>query len=131
MRCDVQQSPQQMLYNLYNTIMLAELKGYAMVQFAYMQLKLYGKGNFKREALLAKERFQERDQATVKAVMLAMQNASRELWKCDPRKHIPGKPSINTYLNLQTVKKNNLLLQAKRTWRLRSFCRDIFRTKWT
>lgn len=45
MRCNIQQSPQQVLFNLYNTITLAELKGYTMVQFSYMLLKLYKKGN--------------------------------------------------------------------------------------
>ena len=34
------QSPFQLMYNLYNIIALAELKGYAMLQFAYMTLKI-------------------------------------------------------------------------------------------
>lgn len=42
--CETQQSNQQVMYNLYNTIALTELKGYSMIQFSYMLLRLYGKG---------------------------------------------------------------------------------------
>nr|CAH7755721.1 unnamed protein product [Callosobruchus chinensis] len=44
MICDTKQSPQQVLYNLYSTITLTELKGYSMIQFSYMLLRLYGEG---------------------------------------------------------------------------------------
>ena len=37
------QSPNQLLYNLYNIIALTEIKGYAMLQFSYMMLKIYDK----------------------------------------------------------------------------------------
>lgn len=42
--CTAQRSPQQVLYQLYNAITMTELKGYAMMQFSYMLLKTYGKG---------------------------------------------------------------------------------------
>ncbi|KAJ8969231.1 hypothetical protein NQ317_002186 [Molorchus minor] len=44
MLCNSQQSPQQVLYNLYSAIALTELKGYSMIQFSYMLLRLYGQG---------------------------------------------------------------------------------------
>jgi hypothetical protein len=37
------QSSQQLMYNLYNIIALTEVKGYAMVQFSYMMLRIYNK----------------------------------------------------------------------------------------
>ena len=40
------QSPNQLLYNLYNIIALTEIKGYAMLQFSYMMLKIYDKVYF-------------------------------------------------------------------------------------
>jgi hypothetical protein len=43
--CTMSQSPQQLMYNLYNIIALTEVKGYAMVQFSYMMLKIYNKVN--------------------------------------------------------------------------------------
>lgn len=42
--CTAQRSPQQVLYQLYNAITMTELKGYAMMQFSYMLLKTYGRG---------------------------------------------------------------------------------------
>ena len=41
--CSMDQSPHQLMYNLYNIIALTEIKGYAMLQFSYMMLKIYGK----------------------------------------------------------------------------------------
>ena len=41
--CSMTQSPHQLLYNLYNIIALTEIKGYAMLQFSYMMLKIYNK----------------------------------------------------------------------------------------
>jgi hypothetical protein len=42
--CNLQQSPQQLLYNLYNAVAITELKGYAMMQFSWMLLRLYKRG---------------------------------------------------------------------------------------
>lgn len=43
--CGTRQSAQQVLYQLYATISLTELKGYSMMQFSWMLLKSYGKGS--------------------------------------------------------------------------------------
>jgi hypothetical protein len=40
------QSPFQLMYNLYNIIALTELKGYAMLQFAYMTLRINNQVHF-------------------------------------------------------------------------------------
>ena len=44
--CSLGHSPHQIIYNLYNVIALTEIKGYAMIQFAYMIMRLHGEGNF-------------------------------------------------------------------------------------
>jgi hypothetical protein len=44
--CSLGQTPHQIIYNLYNVIALTEIKGYAMIQFSYMILRLYDQGNF-------------------------------------------------------------------------------------
>lgn len=49
MLCNSKQSPQQVLYNLYNAIALTELKGYTMIQFSYMLLRLYDQGKEKNK----------------------------------------------------------------------------------
>ncbi|VVC93972.1 unnamed protein product [Leptidea sinapis] len=58
--CELQLSPHQLIYDMYNTISLAEIKGYAMMQFSWMLLKIYGKGNYTQEASLTRERYVER-----------------------------------------------------------------------
>lgn len=44
MICQSRQSAQQVLLQMYNAISIAELKGYAMVQFSWMILRTLGKG---------------------------------------------------------------------------------------
>ncbi|KAJ8687401.1 hypothetical protein QAD02_023195 [Eretmocerus hayati] len=87
--CNTQQSPQQLLYNLYNTIALTEIKGYTMMQFSWTVLKLYEIGNFTGEMEQLKQQYAIRTSETLRAVKTAMAFAPREVWKCDPAKHIP------------------------------------------
>ncbi|KAK9883216.1 hypothetical protein WA026_001406 [Henosepilachna vigintioctopunctata] len=91
MICGNRQSPQQILYSLYNAIALTEIKGYTMVQFSYMLLKLYDKGNFTKESALTRMNYEERSNQAVQVVKNAMKEASREYWRCDPKEHVKGK----------------------------------------
>ncbi|XP_014222968.1 uncharacterized protein LOC106649836 isoform X2 [Trichogramma pretiosum] len=85
--CHDQQSPQQLLYNLYNTIALVEVKGAAMMQFSWTMLRMYNKGNFTEEVEQLKQQYAIRTSETLRAVKTAMSFAPREFWKCDPAKH--------------------------------------------
>ncbi|XP_053987379.1 uncharacterized protein LOC128880873 isoform X2 [Hylaeus volcanicus] len=85
--CNEQQSLQQLLYNLYNTVTLTEIKGYSMIQFSYMLLRVYNPGsNFTDEMDLVTQQYATRTSETVRAVKTAMAFAPRDLWKCDARK---------------------------------------------
>jgi hypothetical protein len=44
MLCDQKQSLQQMVFNLYGTLHLTQLKGFSVMQFSWMLLQTYGKG---------------------------------------------------------------------------------------
>ena len=46
-----------LIYNLYNIIALTEIKGYTMLQFSYMILKINNKGDFATEAEATKKNF--------------------------------------------------------------------------
>ena len=52
MVCDLEQSPQQMAYGLYGILALALAKGYSMVQFSYMLLRLYEVGEFTKYVMV-------------------------------------------------------------------------------
>ncbi|XP_076654032.1 chemokine-like protein orion isoform X2 [Halictus rubicundus] len=95
--CNENQSLQQLLYNLYGTVTLAEIKGYSMIQFSYMLLRLYNQGaNFTEEMELIKQQYAVRTSETVRAVKTAMAFAPRDLWMCDP-----AQPRLNeTYAQL-------------------------------
>ncbi|XP_016912743.1 uncharacterized protein LOC107998157 isoform X2 [Apis cerana] len=86
--CNENQSLQQLLYNLYTTITLAEIKGYSMIQFSYKILRLYNPGtNFTDEMEIVKEQYETRTTETLRAVKTAMAFAPRQIWKCDARIH--------------------------------------------
>ncbi|KAJ3646680.1 hypothetical protein Zmor_024256, partial [Zophobas morio] len=117
MLCNAHQSPQQVLFSLYNAIALTELKGYSMIQFAYMLKRLYGEGNFTMEAQIARERFQERTNKIIEAVKAAMDSSSRDLWKCDPKRHISGDTYVEVTQLLQGYIQNEVDLNSEGTCR--------------
>lgn len=116
--CDLKQSQSQLLYNMYNTILLTEIKGYSVIQFSWMILRLYGKGivyvsilgtfaisvkintrlqnifllgNFTEEANMATDRYNERTAMTMAAIKDALSTADRVLWRCNPNHNVEGK----------------------------------------
>lgn len=42
--CSQSKSPHQIVYDLYTLLALTDAKGYAMMQFSWMLLRLYNKG---------------------------------------------------------------------------------------
>ncbi|KAH9634564.1 hypothetical protein HF086_006189 [Spodoptera exigua] len=95
--CDLQMSPHQLIYDMYNTIALTEIKGYAMMQFSWMLLRIYGRGelymhshrngNFTQEASLTRQRYSERTGQTATAARSALAMSKRDLYRCDPPVH--------------------------------------------
>ncbi|XP_077283676.1 uncharacterized protein LOC143909525 [Arctopsyche grandis] len=87
---EMQQSPNQLLYNMYNTIILTEIKGFAMMQYSWMILNIYGKGNFVIESKVSKAQYERRIIMAVAACKRIMGESSRVLWRNDPKQHIEG-----------------------------------------
>ncbi|CAH0585948.1 unnamed protein product [Chrysodeixis includens] len=85
--CVLQMSPHQLIYDMYNTIALTEIKGYAMMQFSWMLLRIYGRGNFTQEASLTRQRYAERTGQTATAARAALARANRKLYRCDPQEY--------------------------------------------
>jgi len=88
--CSMTQSPHQLLYNLYNIIALTEIKGYAMLQFSYMMLKIYNKGNFTAEADAARDNFEKQAVEKMKSMLMVLPNMPTEFNRCDPLEHKAG-----------------------------------------
>ncbi|XP_034119056.1 uncharacterized protein LOC117578045 isoform X2 [Drosophila albomicans] len=85
--CRTMQSPQQFVYSLYTDIALTELKGYIMMEFSWMMLRAYGRGNFSQEAELMRRDYEKRTERAVTLLKEVMRRADRILWRCDPPKH--------------------------------------------
>ncbi|XP_049278930.1 uncharacterized protein LOC125761642 isoform X1 [Anopheles funestus] len=82
--CSYGLSPQQMIYLLYKSIAMTELKGYIMMQFSYMLLKTQGKGNFTTESKDRRNEVRARLARTQQLLQSVMRQTSGEYWRCDP-----------------------------------------------
>ncbi|CAH0751220.1 unnamed protein product [Diatraea saccharalis] len=116
--CELQLSPHQLIYDTYNTISLTEIKGYAMMQFSWMLLRIYGKGNFTQEASLTRQRYGERTAETAAAARAALSLAKRDLYRCDPPQHKEGETYAEVTRFLQGYVENEVNMNSDRT------CRD-------
>ncbi|XP_052758205.1 uncharacterized protein LOC116413097 isoform X2 [Galleria mellonella] len=88
--CELQVSPHQLIYDLYNTIALAEIKGYVMMQFSWMLLKIYRPGNITEEVNQTRVQYEGDAIQIAEKTGNALANATRELYRCDPLQHIEG-----------------------------------------
>lgn len=63
-----------------------------MMQFSWMLLRTYGKGNYSKEAQLLQDRFLSRTKNTQKIVRRIMETSDRTVRRCDPlgTKHKEG-----------------------------------------
>ncbi|XP_021694805.1 uncharacterized protein LOC5564091 isoform X2 [Aedes aegypti] len=115
--CSFGLSAQQVLYQLYNAISITELKGYSMMQFSWMLLKTYGKGNFTTEAKLMRRRFEDRTNRTQSLLQRVMTQASREYWRCDPdhSKHKEGETYVQLTRLLQGYVENEVDMNTDNT----------------
>ncbi|XP_013108766.1 uncharacterized protein LOC106088028 isoform X2 [Stomoxys calcitrans] len=126
-RCLNQQSTQQFLYSLYTDIALTELKGYTMMEFSWMILRVYGKGNFTQEAELMRKDFEKRTDKTVRLLRDVMKRADRIVWRCDPDKYVLGQNYDEVTRLLQGYIENEVDMNYNREcW---STCEDYTSTK--
>ncbi|XP_023948445.2 uncharacterized protein LOC112053291 isoform X3 [Bicyclus anynana] len=115
--CELQLSPHQLIYDMYNTISLTEIKGYAMMQFSWMLLRIYGKGNFTQEASLTRQRYGERTSRTAAAARAALAMARRDLYRCDPPQHKLGETYEEVTRLLQGYIENEVDMNSDNTCR--------------
>ncbi|KAK6617897.1 hypothetical protein RUM43_014126 [Polyplax serrata] len=88
--CDLENSPHQAIYNLYNDVALTQLKGVIILQFSYMILKLFHKGDFTAEAVRIHAQYVENTKKQEESVRQILTSASRGMYKCDPKQHVEG-----------------------------------------
>ncbi|KFB41985.1 AGAP000385-PC-like protein [Anopheles sinensis] len=117
--CGFGLSPQQMIYSLYESVALTELKGYIMMQFSYMLLKTQGKGNFTVESEERKLEMQTRLNRTQDLLHRVMQQTRSDYWRCDPEqgKHRENVTYVQFTRLLQGYIENEVDMNADNTCR--------------
>jgi len=113
--CHVQQSPHQIIYNLYNSLQMTQLKGYTMLQFSWMLLRLYKKGNFTVESRLMRERYLERMAEQAISLKEALKEADSSYWKCDPKHQVEGETYLQLTRLIQGYIQNEVDMNPKQT----------------
>lgn len=97
-----------LVYNLYNIIALTEIKGYTMLQFSYMILRINNKGNFTVEAERAKSKFSTEAEEKLKKVEEILPSLSRRFRRCDPPSHVEGQTFLQVKGFLQGYIENEV-----------------------
>merc|ERR1719495_1849225 len=113
--CSLTQSPYQLMYNLYNIVALTELKGYAMLQFSYMILRINEKGNFTAEAEAAKKNFEDEATEKLMAVKTVLPQLERLYRRCDPVKHVEGQTFLQVKGFMQGYIENEVDMNERGT----------------
>lgn len=81
--CSLSKSSHQLVYDLYALLTLTDAKGYAMMQFSWMLLRLYGKGSYVTETEKARIDFERRMTEKAEAAQNVLSNLTNWMWKCD------------------------------------------------
>ncbi|BES96713.1 Hypothetical protein NTJ_09526 [Nesidiocoris tenuis] len=115
--CDVNQSPQQMLFNLYTTFQLTQLKAYTMAHFSWMLLRIYNQGNFTVESERLKTSYLQRMSQQALAIKSVMRDSKNDLWACDPKQHVDGETFVKITKFLQGYIVNEVDLNGDNTCR--------------
>ncbi|XP_059061470.1 uncharacterized protein LOC131854373 [Achroia grisella] len=88
--CEMQVSPHQLIYDVYNTVAVAEVKAYAMMQFSWMLKMIFETGDVTAVALKARGDFVRGTNMTANETRIALSHAKSDLYRCDPIRHTQG-----------------------------------------
>ncbi|XP_037716793.1 uncharacterized protein LOC119551500 [Drosophila subpulchrella] len=117
--CRARQSAQQFAYQLFTKWVFTELKGYTMIEFSWMMLRQFGRGNFTQELLLMRENHQKRMEHAQQVLQQVMSHSNRLYWRCDPGKdqHVEGKTFDRVTRLLQGFVENEVNLNPDQSCR--------------
>ncbi|KAK9746595.1 protein of unknown function (DUF4803) [Popillia japonica] len=104
------QSPHQYLYNLFNKIVITEIKAYVVIQFSYAILEVHGQGYFSTESSLANEQIRYILQKLLQETIQVTGNLSRHYWKDDPIQYREGENYLEISRLLQGYVINEKIL---------------------
>ncbi|KAH8414603.1 hypothetical protein KR215_009923, partial [Drosophila sulfurigaster] len=80
--------PQQLVYSLFMDIALTELKAYILIEYSFLIRRVSGQGNFTEEINKVLLNYKKVKEYAIDTLQSTMENADRDIWRCDPEKHI-------------------------------------------
>lgn len=95
--CDLGQSPQQMMFNLYNLVSLTEVMGFAVLEFSYLILHLANRANYTDESLKTISTFDIQTEQKLTEIRNVLSKTPRNFFMCDAEKQVEG----ITYITLK------------------------------
>ncbi|XP_028134328.2 uncharacterized protein LOC114329429 isoform X1 [Diabrotica virgifera virgifera] len=108
------QSSQQIFYNFYNLVALAQLKAYMLSQFALMAHRTDDIGNFTDLSLLVRKQYQEHSEDLYNVFKFRMYE-SRKMYRCDPKYHKEGETFEQLTRLIQAHVQNEVDLNSRGT----------------
>lgn len=106
--CSQADSPRTVLLHLYNNIAITQLKGYMMIQYSYLILKLLNNENTRAKAMQAENEYKTNALRNQAAMLDAAKLSSNEYWRCDPNKYIKDENYIEITELLQGYVQNEV-----------------------
>ncbi|XP_057340672.1 uncharacterized protein LOC130677817 [Microplitis mediator] len=95
--CGKTKSQQQRLYDVYETVVLTELKGFIMTVYSYGLLTIYTNSTFNNELDKAVSELVLRCNNYLLVTAQAIEKLPRQILFCDPKRHVLGE----TYFELE------------------------------
>ncbi|XP_051862928.1 uncharacterized protein LOC117576394 isoform X1 [Drosophila albomicans] len=86
--CRSRQVPQQLVYSVYKDIALTELKAYILIEYSFLILKVSRQCNFTKSMNKVRLNYQNVSENALDTLKSTMEKADRDIWRCDPEKHV-------------------------------------------
>lgn len=114
-RCHFKQSPQQIVNGLHVLLALTQARGYAMLEFSWMVLRVYNEGNFTVEREIAQRLYAQYSEDMLIEARKVLLEESREFYRCDPEKFVDGETHVQLTELLQGYIENEVDMNSGRS----------------
>nr|XP_053657234.1 uncharacterized protein LOC128706306 [Cherax quadricarinatus] len=106
--CQLHQSPQQLMNGLHQLVAVAQARGYIMLEFAWMILRVHNEGNFTAEHEVSEQLYLQYSDDILREAKRVIADESRGFYRCDPSEHIEGETYVQLTELLQGYVENEV-----------------------
>lgn len=87
------------------------------MQFSWMMLRAYNKGNFTEESESMRRDYEQRTETTIRLLQKVINRSEKYVWKCDPSKYVKGETYDEVTRLLQGYVENEVDMNSEGTCR--------------